>query len=217
MTETIKGRESLNLTPAESLMMLDPKRSRGKEMLKFTLIDLLLKKVLKIEIDYETVRHLFIFKRSVKKTYISKGENYSKVKLKPHEHIFTRDELLSHTLELNEFARELYKSISKKFSSYKKVFVRNSLLADGYFEKENRKLLFLFPYTKYVLSEKGFGAQTKIKNLLEEGEKELERWVKHEPARAKAYLSVCGANILLLEHYNYDLKIIKEWIKHYLR
>ena len=213
MTETIKDRKSLNLTPAESLMILDPKRSRGKEMMKFTLIDLLLKKVLEIEVNYETVRRIFIFKRSVKKTYISKGENYSKVKLKPHEHIFIRDELFSHALELNKFAKELYRSISKKFSLYKKSFVRNSLIADGYFQKETRRLLFLFPYTKYVLSEKGFSAQAKIKSLLEEGEKELERWVKYEPAHAKAYLSVCGANILLLEHYNYDLKIIKEWIK----
>ncbi len=214
MTETIKNRESLNLTPAESLMILDPKRSKGKEMLKLTLIDLLLKKVLKADVNYETVDRAFKrSKRSVKKINISEGENYSKANLKPHERMFAWDKLPSRNLELSKFAKEVYRNINKNFSFYKKHFVRYSLIVDGYFQKEIREFLFLFPYTKYALSEKGFSAQTKIKNLLEEGEKELEGWVKYEPARAKAYLSVCGTNILLLEHYHYDLQVIKEWIK----
>lgn len=223
MTETIKDRELLNLTPAESLMIIDPKRSKGKEMMKLTFIDLLLKRVLKADVIYEDVIYKGVIYSTTTDTklkwiYIIEGENYSKAKLKPHEHIFTRAELFSPKLLLRWFAKELYRSIAKfsiveRFFLYKKNFVRNSLIADGYFHTEAKKFLFLFPYTKYVLSEKGLSAQTKITNLLEEGAKEFERWVKHEPARAKAYLSVCGSNILLLEHYNYDLKIIQEWIK----
>ena len=114
MTEIAKDRESLNLTPAESLMILDPRRSKGKEMLKFTLIDLLLKKVLKAEISHEAVDRAFRrSKELVKKIHISEGENYLKVKLKPHERIFTRDKVPSRTLELSEFAKEVYRNITR--------------------------------------------------------------------------------------------------------
>ena len=40
--------ESLNLTPAESLIIISPKAS-GDKMIKFTLMDLLLKKSLKLD------------------------------------------------------------------------------------------------------------------------------------------------------------------------
>ncbi|MBN1236064.1 MAG: hypothetical protein JW999_08465 [Methanotrichaceae archaeon] len=33
--------------------------------------------------------------------------------------------------------------------------------------------------------------------------------MKSDPGRAKAYLSVCGPNLMLLEQY--DLKVIEEW------
>jgi ABC-type phosphonate transport system ATPase subunit len=46
MEEKMKTTESLNLTPAESLMILGGEGSGGMEMMKVTLLDLLSKKVL---------------------------------------------------------------------------------------------------------------------------------------------------------------------------
>ncbi len=203
----MKTMESLNLTPAESLMIRDPEGCNVKEMMKFTLIDLLLKKVFKAEVRQESTG--YILESTVNNTHISEGEYFSKIKLKPHEDVFTRIKLFSQgSLKLSIFAKELYRSVHFSFSKYKKNFVREPLFADGYFQKETKKFLFIFPYSKYILSEKGRITQTKIKKLLEEGEN-LEKWVKNEPAHAKAYLSICGANILLLKKY--DLKVIKEW------
>ncbi len=50
-----------------------------------------------------------------------------------------------------------------------------------------------------------------MRYLITEGEQYLEEWIGKDLARAKAYLSACGANILLLEKY--DLQTIKTWMK----
>ena len=75
--------ESLSLTPAESLMVLDPKKSNGKEMMKFTFLDLLAKQVIELETQLETKGR--IIKREVETKFIRKGQRHGKIPLKPHE------------------------------------------------------------------------------------------------------------------------------------
>jgi hypothetical protein len=200
-------KESLNLTPAESLIILYPRRGSGKEMMKFTLIDLLLKKVLKAEVCDE--KKGIIIKRDVRKTYIKKGEAIHTFHLKPHEEVFVNPFKIQERLELAEIAKEVHGSV-KGFSGYKSDLLREPLYEKGYFEKQKKRVL-LIPYTKYVLSQKGLEAQQRMKYLITEGEKYLEEWMGKDLVRAKAYLSACGANILLLK--NYDLQTIKTWMK----
>lgn len=128
-------KESLNLTPAESLLILDPRKGSGKEMMKFTLIDLLLKRALEAEVRDEKKGR--IIKRVVKKTYIKKGEAIYELHLKAHEEAFCSPLKMQERLELTEIVKEVYKSVNG-FNGYAINFVREPLHEQDYFEKEKK-------------------------------------------------------------------------------
>ena len=193
--------ESLNLTPAESLMIISPKAS-GDKMLKFTLMDLLLKKSLKLVIDEK----FNFLKKSQGNIIISEGES-CEWSFKPHEEILMELILEHHELNLDEFVDKLYKKIGSPLE-YKNKYVRDPLIHKGYFKKQKKMLLSLAPYTIYSLTDIGFKVKFKIMKLLDEAEY-LEKWMKEDLGKAKAYLSVLGSHILLTNVY--DIEDIKKF------
>ena len=188
--------ESLNLTPAESLMIISP-RTQGREMIKVTLIDILLKRVLNVDIEEHESKYL---KRHYKATILSEGELFGS-NLKPHEEIL-RDLILEYSqLELKEFARILHKKLN--FEEYKHKYIRDILVDKGYFKKQRNMLLSLIPHTTYVLTDEGLEVKSKIIALLDEA-KYLEKWITDDLGRAKAYLSVAGSHLLLTKAYDIE-------------
>jgi hypothetical protein len=192
--------ESLNLTPAESLMIISPD-SNGNEMIKLTLMDLLLKKALEVKVNDHESKFL---KRSNISEIIIKNDS-SKLTFKPHEELLM-EIVNNNELELNVFAKTLYNRI--KSSDYKNIYIRMPLIDEGYFKIQRKMLLALVPYNNYVLTEKGLEIKSKIMELLDEAEY-LEEWMKEDLGRAKAYLSVIGAHILLTKIY--DMEDIKKF------
>jgi len=90
--------------------------------------------------------------------------------------------------------------------------VHDHLLDLGYFRKESKKLFSLEIYYNYPLAEKGLEAQARIKGLLNEGALNMEKWIHEEPAKARAYLNLCGGNVLLNDNHC-NLKEIFNWSK----
>lgn len=189
---------SLNLTPAESLMLLDPKKYVGhkeslKELLKVTLIDLICKKVFKVNIE-EGKTSIFGRKKA-DKIYLEEGELFE-MPLKPHEKIFL--ECLPSESDSKRFwvlqARVYHKALQYDYARKKLL---EPLFSDDFFTIENG-----FPRNKYVLSDKGIKAQEIMLKLKDEG-KNLENWLETDPERAKAYLQICGSNIFLADEYNF--------------
>ncbi len=195
--------ESLNLTPAESLMIISPKDS-GDKMIKLTLMDLLLKKNLKL---YPDEKFNFL-KRSHGSIIISEGES-CELSSKPHEEILIELILEYPELNLKEFVDILYKKIGSSIE-YKNKYVRDPLVDKGYFKKQRRMLLSLSPYNIYSLTDNGLEVKSKIKELLDDADS-LEKWMKEDLGRAKAYLSVLGSHILLTNVY--DIEDIKKFNK----
>jgi hypothetical protein len=77
------------LTPAENLIIRDQRQSSYKQMLELTFMDLLLKKVLKIEyVKDETTATDQLTETKV--AYVSKGENYYTYAPVPHEKLFMK-------------------------------------------------------------------------------------------------------------------------------
>ena len=186
--------KSLNLTPAESLMIISPD-SNGNQMIKLTLMDLLLKKALKVKIDHES---RFLKTNNIIEV-ISKNKS-SKLTLKPHEEILM-EIVDDNDLELKLFAKTLYNHINS--SDYKNVYIRKPLIDEGYFKIQRKMLLALVPYNTFALTEKGLEIKSKIMELLNEAE-HLEEWIKEDLGRAKAYLSVLGSHILLTKIYDFE-------------
>ena len=194
--------ESLNLTPAESLMIISPD-SNGIEMIKITLVDLLLKKALKLNNEHHNSRFL---KKNYKSVIILRNKSFDPT-FKPHEKVLV--EILDNEgLELKEFVKTLFKQI--KSSDYKNKYVRMPLIDKGYFQKQRKMLLALVPYNTYGLTENGLEVKSKIMELINEAEC-LEKWIKEDLGHAKAYLSVMGSHILISNAY--DVKDIQKFNK----
>lgn len=193
--------ESLDLTPAESLMIISPD-STGIEMIKITLADLLFKKALKLNIEQYKSQFL---KKNCKSVVIIKNESNELI-FKPHEEILI-DFLDNGGLELKEFAKKLLKWI--KSSEYKNS-VRMPLIDRNYFKMHKKMLLALVPYETYILTEEGLKLKSMITALLDEAEY-LEKWIKEDLGHAKAYLSVVGSHIFLTNIY--DVKDIQKFNK----
>ncbi|MGB9936445.1 MAG: hypothetical protein ACPK7O_01875 [Methanobacterium sp.] len=192
--------ESLNLTPAESLIIISP-GSNGNEMIKITLMDLLLKRALRI---YKEERKSQFLKKQHQITFISKGESENLI-LKPHEQVLM-EIVNKHELELKEFVKLLFNRINS--NDYKSKYVRAPLIDKGYFRRQRKMLLALVPYDAYVLTPKGEEIKSKIMQIFKDAEY-LQKWMMEDMGRAKAYLSVMGSHILLLDIY--DVEDIKKF------
>ena len=67
---------------------------------------------------------------------------------------------------------------------------------------EERVFFNIFSKNRKELTETGVDVNSKIKDILFTGKKNLNDWVLNEPARAKAYMAACGANLILLEGHD---------------
>ena len=190
--------ESLNLTPAESLIIISPKAG-GDKMIKFTLMDLLLKKSLKLDIGEK----FNFLKGSYSSIIISEGES-CQWPFKPHEEILIDLILEHHELRLDEFVNTLYKKIGPPIE-YKNRYVRDPLINKGYFKMQKKMLMSLAPYNMYSLTDNGLKVKYRINKLLGEAE-DLKKWMREDLGRAKAYLSVLGSHILLTDIDMEDIK-----------
>jgi len=190
---------SLNLTPAESLIILDHKKHKSspKDLLKSTLIDLIFKNVYKLDVQEVEKKGIFASK-IVKKIYLQEGKNFN-MPLKPHEEVF-RD-CLPHKSDSKRL-RKLQQCVNNSYrNDYAKKKLLEPLISEGYFNVEKK-----FLGKKYSLTDKGIKTRQMILELKEQG-KNLENWIETDPERAKAYLLMGGSNIFLTDDYHF------EWFK----
>lgn len=191
---------SLDLTPAETLMIMDSdyyqSRTGLKELLKMTFIDLIFKGVFKLDIQEVEKKGIFGTKM-VKKTYLYEGKNFN-MPLKPHEEVF-REYLPSK--EGSKRFKKLQQRVAQHSNSYAKKKLLEPLALEGYFDVEKK-----FLGKKYSLSDKGMETLQIIEQLKDEGIN-LENWIDNDPERAKAYLMMGGSNVFLTDDYYF------EWFK----
>ncbi len=187
---------SLNLTPAESLIILDHKKHQksAKELLKSTLIDLIFKNVYKLNVQEVEKKGIF-GKKTVKKIYLEEGKNFN-LPLKPHEEVFRKH--LPHKADSKRL-RKLQQRVYRTYgNNYAKKKLLQPLAAEGFFNVEKKIL-----GNKYSLTDKGIKAKQMILELKDEG-KNLDNWLETDPERAKAYLLIGGSNIFLTDDDSFN-------------
>lgn len=77
-------------TPAENLVIRDQRHASHRQMLELTLMDLLLKKVLKLEYDKDETANPTNDASAQSVAYVAMGENYPTYAPMPHEQIFMK-------------------------------------------------------------------------------------------------------------------------------
>ena len=189
----------LELTPAESYLLLDIENNDGKTLMKYSLINLLYKKVLSSEVREETEGT--VFKQVVKKTYLSKGSQFGKLNLKAHEkllHSVMADE--ENEIELVEFIRKVFEQYD--FSGFYELMIDTQAQSGLLNVIEERKFFNIFSKKKKELTDSGKEVNQKIGEILSTGKKNLHDWVLNDPSRAKAFMAACGANLILLDGHD---------------
>ena len=188
----------LELTPAESYLLLDIESKDGKTLMKYSLINLLYKNVLSSEVREETEGT--VFKKVVKKTYLSRGDRFEDTELKAHEKIFCSVMEDDNEIELTEFIKKIFDQYN--YDDYYELMMKMQSQSGLLNIIEERIFFNIFSKKRKELTEKGEDANSKIKDILSTGKKNLHDWVLNEPARAKAYMAACGANLILLDGHD---------------
>ena len=188
----------LELTPAESYLLLDIDNKDGKTLMKYSLINLLYKNVLRSEVREETEGT--VFKKVVKKTYLSRGDRFEDTELKAHEKIFCSVMEDDNEIELTEFIKKIFDQYN--YDDYYELMMKMQSQSGLLKIIEERVFFNIFSKKRKELTERGEDANSKIKDILSTGKKNLPDWVLNEPARAKAYMAACGANLILLDGHD---------------
>ena len=137
----------INLTPAESYFIQDPKRKEGRNLMKYTLLHLIYKKILASSTKKE--QEGILIKKEVDVTYIGKGEQFSSQGLKPHEKVFCSAMNTDKEIKLKELIGKVFEKYN--FNQYRKL-IESQLLQDGFMDHKKETFL-IFNYKKIKINE----------------------------------------------------------------
>jgi uncharacterized membrane protein YgcG len=86
----------------------------------------------------------------------------------------------------------------KPLSAYATDEVLPTLIDRGYYAKETRRILGIFPSTRYVLTPSGQAARADLQQRMDVGQADFHGWARNEPNNALLYMGVMGSSFLLM-------------------
>ena len=198
------------LTPAETMLIIDSDTASLKNLMKHTLMDLVLKKIITIK---DELKKAHPRDRNVRKyTYILAGQNLSAYKPKKHELSFLGPFLKrsNYKILFPSYIKLVYQSVNRD-SLYKKL-IRSNPTSLPYFK--TNVFYNILGWSK--LSPKGYKTKADMLSFLKPIDQNLDHIFNHQPEKALEILLQIGGNIFLLKNFKFGLlnKIDQELIKH---
>ncbi len=186
-------------TPAQTLILTKPVISSGKELMKYSFLDLIYRGVLKVYKEWRLPHPNDARERLY--TFVSRGEHFQAYKSSYHQDPFVdpfkEDD---YEYQVRFLVKKVYNEMGST-SSFKSKKVYKQLKNEGYFTTSlGLKYLHLF-----FLNGQGSKLKRKFKNILEEAEESLPKFVNTKPEDAKKILTNLGSNVLLLKCFNDEL------------
>jgi hypothetical protein len=86
----------------------------------------------------------------------------------------------------------------KPISAYTTDEVLPALMDRGYFTRESRKILGIFPSSRYVLTPSGEAARADLQQRMDAGHADFHGWVRNDPSHAMLYMGMAGSSMLLM-------------------
>lgn len=195
------------ITPAETILIKECSDAQLKNLLRFTFMDLLLKKVIKI-VEVDKQPHPRDEVRTY--TYVESGKNYSAYKPKNHELIFTSLFVEEEPIQIlfKHFVKIIYDASGGK-KNYRENIKSNKTLKH-YFNQSFFINLFRF----VRLTKEGENAKQEITTYLDEVDENIGNLLENDQKKALELLINIGGNIFLLKNLDFDLlkKLDKELI-----
>lgn len=187
------------LTPAETYLIRDNSDSTFKELLKLTLADLCLKKVLKIE-DKEIQSHPSNPVRILK--YVLKGKNFNTYSPKVHELAFLSPFQKNSEIEIlfNHIIKMAYENARNR-----KRYVYKSILLNPEVTNQFHNDFLTRLMGDIALNNTGKSTKVKVDQELLKLESELPQIIQNDKKRALEILNRIGGNVFLLSGLNFEL------------
>ena len=187
------------LTPSETHLIRENSNASFKDLLKFTLIDLILKKALKSE-EHEHQSHPSNPVRLI--NYISPGAKFESYSYRPHELVFLEPFLKSRDLEI------MFRHLVKM--GYENARNRRKFIFDDLYHNEMvKRCIHNNLFYRYVgpisLTAEGNKAKSLIDKDIESLEKKLPDLIENDPKAALEILNRITGNIFLLKSFDFEL------------
>ena len=190
------------LSPAETMLLIESSSSSLKDLMKFTFMDLLLKKV--IEIKEEKRRPNPRDKYVRKYTYIIKGKNLPKYSPKAHELIFIKSFIKSPSIKIlfKHFIKMGYEE-AKGVNSFKKSIISSNIM-----NQYAKQSFFQRIFGGFTLSNDGQKVKSEVLAYLKPIDDNIGNIINRDKVKALDILVTLGGNIFLLN--NLDFKLLKK-------
>lgn len=193
--------ELKDFTPAQTSMIINPLLSSSKELMKYSFLDLIYRKVLNVYKEWRLPHPRHTTERLY--TFVSRGENYDKYTSSTHQNPFTNPFIEDdYEYKIHPLIRMvLRESIRIRRSNFKCQKVYPDLRKRGCFISS----FGLKYFDIYIHSSKGFKLKKKFKKILDEAEILLPKYATSNTEKAKEIINTLGSNILLLKCFNDEL------------
>jgi hypothetical protein len=179
-----------DLTPAETLLLTEGKRVPLKDLLKVTLMDLLLKQILKtVEVPNGSNEAT-----SVSNTYVVSGNNFSFSKSLSHERVFLSPFLKDKQVEIlfSNLVKISYQKAGPE-KAYNKL-IRDSAGLTGCFTSGLSKL-----FNPFELNDYGRKIATELRGQLNQLSDTLPQLMENNPDKALEVLKHIKGNVFLVK------------------
>ncbi len=184
------------LKPAGVKLILDPKISLF-ELLKLTLFDLILKKVLVIRkvLKKPHPRDPYL----TEYTLVETAENFEKYNPNHYEKYFTKRINKCTCFQLRVFLREIVKEIQTE-SKYKNEIIRDLKIQDLF-----KRDFFTVTFSIFSTNHKGNRLKIEINEYLEEVDRNIENLIVHEPEKALKLVMMHKGTMIPLINLKFQL------------
>lgn len=196
------------ITPAETVLLKYGGSAELKELMKYTFMDLLLKRILKIDTVDKKVHPNDKYIRSY--SYVVAGKNLKKYKYKSHELVFLSPFLKSESIQIlfKNYFKMVFDTIGGSWN-YKKL-IRSSDDISTYYKSTFWSKLF----RSLILTDKGIVVRNNIVEYLHNLDREIDKLVHDDTKRGFELLLRIGGNIFILK--NLDFELFKKFDKAYI-
>ena len=180
-------------------MLTKPLGVAGKDLMKYSFLDLIYRGVLKVYKDWRLPNQRDSTERLY--TFVARGELFTNYQNSYHQDPFVAPfQEDDHEYQVRTLVKKVFKE-SGKGAGFKSKRVYKQLRKEGYFSTS----LGLKHLNFFFLNDQGSTLKKRFKRILKEADEALPGFANTNKEEAKKIVKTLGSNILLLECFKDDL------------
>jgi hypothetical protein len=181
------------ISPAEAVILLDPKTSSGQDPLKIALFSLLARGA--IQLEKRTSCRAIWFKKNSPYLLVGSATNLN---LPPYADALLHMVRQAHDLNLREFVDLAHKHFGGNFGEFRTGWVLPTLVEQGLLQTKEKKVLGVIPRTAIKYTPAGLDERIRIEATLMKA-RTIPKLLKADPKQAVSAILAVGSLHMLIE------------------